>query len=223
MDLVRRDIFQHGLYEFKTANGKTRQIRVSNLPAPVVLQGPWDVKFAPGLGAPEKVVFDPLVSWSSRSEPGVKYFSGAASYQKTFDFKPVTMSDPQIKPVITLDLGKVAVIAEVRLNGRDIGILWKPPYRVEITDVIKSGQNTLDIRVVNLPINRMLGDELLSEDSDRNANGTLKQWPQWLQDGKPSPTGRITFTSWRLWKKDEPLQDSGLLGPVTVGTSARIN
>jgi len=115
------------------------------------------------------------------------------------------------------------VIAEVRLNGRDIGILWKPPYRVEITDVIKSGQNTLDIRVVNLPINRMLGDELLSEDSDRNANGTLKQWPQWLQDGKPSPTGRITFTSWRLWKKDEPLQDSGLLGPVTVGTSARIN
>ncbi len=77
--------------------------------------------------------------------------------------------------------------------------------------------------MVNLPINRMLGDELLPEDSERNGDGTLKKWPQWLQDGKPSPSGRFTFTSWRLWKKDEPLQESGLLGPVTVRTRTRID
>jgi hypothetical protein len=80
----------------------------------------------------------------------------------------------------------------------------------------------LEVRVVNLPINRMLGDELLPEDSERNANGTLKGWPQWLLDGKPSPTGRFTFTSWRLWKTGAPLQESGLLGPVTVRASAKI-
>jgi len=117
-----------------------------------------------------------------------------------------------------LDLGKVAVMAEVKLNGKDLGILWKPPYRVDITDAVKSGENILEIKVVNLCVNRMIGDELLPEDSERNDNGTLKKWPQWLEDGKPSPTGRFTFTSWRLWKKDQPLQESGLLGPVTIQT-----
>ena len=223
MDLVGREVFEKGLYEFTTANGKTRRVSVADLPAPMVLEGPWEVKFAPGLGAPEKAVFDNLLSWSEHPEPGVKYFSGAAVYRKTFDFTPAGMSDPLQKPIVTLDLGRVAVIAEVSLNGKELGILWKPPYRVEVTEAIKSGQNVLEIRVVNLPINRMIGDEWLPEDSDRNGNGTLKQWPQWLQDGKPSPTGRFTFTSWRLWKKDEPLRESGLLGPVTVGTSVRIH
>jgi hypothetical protein len=62
----------------------------------------------------------------------------------------------------------------------------------------------------------MIGDEQLPEDSSRNPNGTLKEWPQWLQEGQPSPTGRSTFTSWRLWKKDSALQESGLIGPVTL-------
>ncbi len=69
----------------------------------------------------------------------------------------------------------------------------------------------------------MIGDEQLPEDSDRHANGTLKAWPQWVNEGKPSPTGRYTFTSWRLWKKDSPLQTSGLLGPVTVQTVRQVS
>ncbi|MBN2163785.1 MAG: hypothetical protein JXR25_14970 [Pontiellaceae bacterium] len=222
MDLVRREVFQKGLYEITTADGRTRRVNVTDLPVPVVLDGAWEVKFAPGLGAPENVVFDHLMSWSQHTEPGVKYFSGAALYRKPFDFTPAAISDPQQKKIVTLDLGNVAVMAEVRLNGKDLGILWKRPYRLDITDAIKAGRNDLEVRVVNLPINRMIGDEWLGEDSDRHGNGTLKQWPQWLQDGKPSPTGRLTFTSWRLWKKDEPLQESGLLGPVTVSTSIRI-
>ena len=70
--------------------------------------------------------------------------------------------------------------------------------------------------MVNLWINRQIGDEQLPEDSDRKPNGTLKSWPAWLAEGKPSPTGRYTFTSWRLWKKGDPLVESGLLGPVTL-------
>ena len=121
-----------------------------------------------------------------------------------------------------LDLGKVAVMAEVRLNGKDLGIAWKTPYRVDATEALKPGENILEMKVVNLWINRQIGDEQLPEDCDRNANGTLKRWPTWLQEGKPSPTGRYTFSSWKLWKKGDPLQESGLLGPVTLQQAVRI-
>src|SRR5450759_1793565 len=221
-DLVGREISQKGIYEIKTADGKTRQVTISDLPEPVEIKGPWEVKFAPGWGAPEKVVLDNLVSWSEHSDNGVKYFSGAATYRKAFDFAPLPMSDPLLKPAVYLDLGKVAVMAGVKLNGKDLGVLWKLPYRVDISDAVKAGENVLEVRVVNLLINRMIGDELLPEDSERKDDGTLKKWPQWLQDGKPSPTGRFTFTSWRLWKKNSPLQESGLLGPVIIVRTDRI-
>jgi hypothetical protein len=71
-------------------------------------------------------------------------------------------------------------------------------------------------------INRLIGDEQLPEDSDRNPDGTLKSWPQWLTDGKASPTGRYTFTSWRLWKKNAALVPSGLLGPVTIRSAQQM-
>ena len=176
------------------------------------LASPWEVTFDPKWGGPEKpVTFDKLEDWSKRPEPGIRYYSGTAVYRTTFQSK---VGNPKSK--IVLDLGKVAIMAEVRLNGRDLGILWKPPFRVDVTDALKPGENTLELRVVNLWINRQIGDEQLPEDSDRNPSGNLKSWPQWLQDGKPSPTGRYTFTSWRLWKKDDPLAESGLLGPVTL-------
>jgi hypothetical protein len=107
-------------------------------------------------------------------------------------------------------------MAEVTLNHQPLGILWKPPFRVDVTEALKTGDNVLEIKVVNLWINRMIGDEQLPEDSERNGDGTLKSWPQWVNEGKPSPTGRKTFTSWRLWKKDSPLVESGLIGPVSL-------
>jgi hypothetical protein len=110
-------------------------------------------------------------------------------------------------------------MADVTLNGKLLGILWKPPFRVDVTEALRPGENTLELRVVNLWINRMIGDEQLPEDSDRNPSGNLKSWPSWLAEGKPSPAGRYTFTSWRLWKKDDPLVESGLLGPVEVVVS----
>jgi hypothetical protein len=111
-------------------------------------------------------------------------------------------------------------MAAVGLNGKDLGVLWKPPYRVDVTEALKPGDNAIEIRVTNLWVNRMIGDEDLPEDSERNADGTLKAWPQWVLDGKPSPTGRFTFTTWRLWKKSDALVASGLLGPVTLRVAA---
>jgi hypothetical protein len=222
LDPVTREIAQRGGYVIRTADGQTLTLDLSKLPAPVEIVGPWDVGFAPGWGAPAKITLDHLVSWSEHADGGVKYFSGSATYRKSFAYTPAPPFPPGVATRVWLDLGKVAVMAAVKLNGRDLGILWKPPYRVDITETIKAGGNLLEVRVVNLPINRMLGDELLPEDSERNGDGTLKKWPQWLLDGKPSPGGRFTFTSWRLWKKDEPLQESGLLGPVSVSTVAKI-
>ena len=117
---------------------------------------------------------------------------------------------------MVLDLGKVAVMAEVKLNGKNLGTCWKSPYMVDITNVIKAGENQLEIKVVNLWINRQIGDENLKDDTDRNPDGTLKSWPDWVLNGKSSPTGRFSFTSWRLWKKNDKLVESGLLGPVSI-------
>ena len=173
----------------------------------------------PRAGAPERVTLEKLISWSEHAYPGVKYFSGMATYRKTIDLpRELFGTDRRLY----LELGDVQVMARVKLNGRDLGVLWKPPYRVEITDAAKPGENRLEIGVVNLWPNRMIGDEQLPEDSDRNPNGTLKAWPKWVLEGKPSPTGRYTFTTWRLWKKGDALLESGLIGPVRILTAKTI-
>jgi hypothetical protein len=227
--LIRRDTkgrsrleaFQPGAYELTTASGQTRTVEVAPVPAAVALSGPWEVRFDPKWGGPESVTFGHLEDWSKRCEDGIKYYSGSAVYRKTFTWKPERHA-AGASPLEYLDLGKVAVMAEVKLNGRDLGILWKPPFRLDVTGALKSGRNQLEVKVVNLWINRLIGDEQLPEDSERNANGTLKQWPAWVNEGKPSPTGRFTFTSWRLWKKNDALVPSGLLGPVQVVTAKSI-
>ncbi len=184
------------------------------------ISGPWEVQFDPewyygrdGARVTSnacKVVFERLEDWTKRPEDGIRYFSGKAVYSKAFDWPRASVRGP-----LYLDLGAVKDLAGVRLNGRDLGVLWKRPCRVEITEVLRQGENTLEVEVVNLWLNRMIGDERLAEDSERK-KGELVVWPQWLKDGKPSPSGRRTFTTWRLCAQDDPLLESGLLGPVTI-------
>ncbi|BCM89816.1 hypothetical protein IAD21_01664 [Abditibacteriota bacterium] len=209
-----------GRYEIRSASGRKATFNIpSQLPAQTI-SGPWQVRFAPGGGAPAQVQFDQLLSWSDHPDPGVKYYSGPATYAKTITLTPAQLAKGKR---LYLDLGDVQVMARVALNGRDLGILWKTPYRMDISTTARAGTNTLEITVVNLWVNRLIGDEQLPEDSDRNPNGTLRSWPQWVLDNQPSPTGRQTFSSWRLWRKNDPLQPSGLLGPVTLTEVTRQN
>jgi len=214
------EAWQPGRYELKTASGRTMRCEMPALPQPGEITGSWDLRFPPNAGAPEQVTLEKLSSWSEHPSPGVQYFSGTATYTKTISLPPEMLGENRH---LYLDLGKVQVAAQVKVNGKDLGILWKPPYRVEVTDAVKAGENTFAICVTNLWINRMIGDEKMPEDSARNANGTLKEWPAWVQEGKTSPTGRYTFTSWRLWKAGDPLQESGLIGPVTLRAAERVN
>lgn len=219
IDLSRNEIREAGTYVIGTVDGKSRTLEVPPGPEPLPVHGGWSLRFPAGWGAPPEIKLDELVSWKDRPENGVKYFSGTATYYHTLNVPLGWVGEGR---KLFLDLGRVCVMAKVILNGHDLGILWKPPYRVDVTAVAKAGDNALEISVVNLWPNRLIGDERLTEDSDRKPDGTLKTWPQWLLDGQPSPAGRFTFSSWRLWKKDEPLQDSGLLGPVTLQTVATI-
>lgn len=176
------------------------------------ITGPWEVSFDPTWGGPaQPVTFDKLQDWSKHQDAGIKYYSGHATYRKVF-----SCQSPVVSLRTYLDLGKVQIMADVTLNGKPLGILWKPPYRMEVTDSLKDGENTLELKIVNLWINRLIGDMQLPEDSERDPKGALKSWPQWLQEGKPNPTGRFTFGTWNLYQKNEPLIESGLLGPVKL-------
>jgi hypothetical protein len=213
---LRAEVCQPGHYEVTSLRGARAEFSVAATPPALEITGPWKVEFTPGMGAPAETVLDRLISWSEHAEPGIKYFSGVATYTKTVHIPREMLANNRR---LYLDLGKVAVIAEVRWNGKAPIILWKPPFRADVTRNAKVGDNQLEVRVVNLWPNRMIGDEQLPEDSDRNPDGTLKRWPPWLQEGKPSPTGRYTFTTWRLWKKNDALLESGLLGPVRLQTA----
>jgi hypothetical protein len=201
-----------GKVEVTTASGKILQAKVSSVPAPLEISGAWDLSFPPNWGAPPQVTLPALMSWTDSADKGVKYFSGTATYTKEME---IPAKDLGAGHTVWLDLGRVKNLAEVSLNGKPLGILWKPPFRVEVTGAAQPGKNKLEVKVTNLWPNRLIGDEQLP--SDREWEGKrLKEWPQWVLDGKPSPTGRFTFTTWHHWTKDEPLLESGLLGPVKI-------
>ncbi|MEW6073865.1 MAG: glycosyl hydrolase [Planctomycetota bacterium] len=208
-----------GRYTLALASGTERELVVPGLPAPRTVEGPWQVRFPAGSGAPAEIVLERLISLAESADPGVRYFSGAASYATTIEV-PAEMLASERR--LHLDLGRVEVMAGVTLNGRRLGTWWKLPFRVDITAAARAGTNALEVTVVNLWPNRMIGDEVLPEDSDRNPDGTLRSWPAWLQAGEPSPTGRFTFTTWRLWAKDAALLPSGLIGPVTLECTALV-
>jgi len=149
----------------------------------------WDVSFDATMGAPAQVRFEKLEDWTQRPDAGLKYYSGIAAYRTTFDLDAA--ADSGGKSRIYLDLGRVQVMARVRVNGVDCGVVWTAPWRVDISRAIKATSNTLEIEVANLWPNRMIGDAA-------------------------SPDKPFTQTTYRPYKAADPLLPSGLLGPVRL-------
>ena len=211
------------------ASRRTRQEIVHERP----LTGGWEVTFPSGWGAPEKLHLDSLCSWTDAPDDGVRYFSGTANYRYRIENGEWRIENGNR---IILDLGEVREFAEVTVNGVAYPILWKPPFRVDITDAICQPPTTnhqlpttsyhlpttnyqldISIRVTNLWPNRLIGDEHLPPDREwKPGRKSLKEIPEWVKRGERSPTGRFTFTTWHHWTKDDKLIPSGLLGPVVL-------
>lgn len=191
------------------------------------VNGPWIVTFDEQKGNPNNpttfpnpTVFASLEDWSLSDENGIKYFSGRATYQKDLDISEQTLLS---NSKIYLNLGRVEVIASVKINGEEVATLWKPPFRTDVTSYLVAGTNSLEVSVVNVWHNRLVGDEQLPQDSQwrdevvmDNHYRVLVDWPDWLLEGNPSPTGRRTFSTVRYHSPDEVLIPSGLLGPVIL-------
>jgi hypothetical protein len=169
------------------------------------LSGAWDVAFDPKWGGPERIAFDTLQEWTARPEPGVKYYSGIATYRKTLNMIRV----PEGKTY--LDLGVVHDMARVKLNGEDLGVVWCAPWRIDVTGAIKAGENQLEIEVVNRWANRMIGDK-----QPADANARTVECPPGFLGGKKIPAGRYTFCTDDPYDSNSPLAPSGLLGPVQI-------
>lgn len=211
--------FEAGEYSFERAQGNAWKTTVPALPAPIAVGGPWTLSFPPNLGAPAGVTLPKLISWTDHEDPGVKYFSGSAEYRTSFEVPAAAVGANRL---LTLDLGNVKCFAEVTLNGKKLAVLWKAPFAVDVSKIAQPGTNELSVRVTNLWVNRLVGDEQLPDDSEWNGR-VLKGWPKWLTDGSPRPSqGRVGFTTWKHFSKESPVLESGLLGPVVIRPGVRV-
>jgi hypothetical protein len=153
------------------------------------ISGPWDLTFQPDRGAPARITVDTLESWSNNPDPGVKYFSGTGTYTMNIEAPDNWFNTGD---ELWLDLGEVKNLAEVLVNGKSLGVVWKKPFRVNASEVLKPGANKLEVKVTNLWVNRLIGDQ------------------------QPGITKKYTYTTQAFYKADSPLLTAGLLGPVKI-------
>ena len=176
---------------FAEPSGKTSETVEKPAETPILeIDAPWKVSFQTGRGAPAEATFDRLQSYTENADRGIQYFSGEATYTQTISIAENAW--PKGARVV-LDLGEVKNLAEVSVNGTPLGVVWKKPFRVDVTEALKPGSNDLAIKVVNLWVNRLIGDQ------------------------QPDMPQKVTFTAFPFYKADAPLQPSGLLGPVRLG------
>ena len=207
------EFFPHESF-FVTFSGNEASLaskeKQSNFPAfseVKTITGAWNVSFNTKFGGPENIEFAELQDWTKHEMRGIKYYSGIATYKKVFELEELT------KKPYYIDLGVVNDIARVKLNGKDMGVVWCAPWRIDISDALKQGTNELEIEVANRWVNRLLGDR---QEPDRNVR-TVK-FENGLMGGQEFKTGRYTFTtkqSMSAFMFSEPLS-SGLLGPVSI-------
>lgn len=176
-----------------------------SIPAPEVrtlatLATGWTLDFPAGSGAPAHIAMPTLTSWSDDPRDDVRFFSGTATYTNSIT---VPSAWPASGRRILLDLGTVHELAEVLVNGRSMGIAWKAPYSIDVTDALHAGANSVAIRVTNLWPNRLIGDA---------RQGTTAPHT-WTAAAIPGPTGPFSRMG---WSATSPLLPAGLLGPVTL-------
>jgi hypothetical protein len=173
----------------EAAAAPSRTLRVPVETTLATVEGPWEVAFQPNRGAPAGIRLDTLISWSDSPDAGVKYFSGTGTYTKTIQ-APADWFQSGAR--LWLDLGAVKNLAQVSVNGRPLGVLWKTPFRADITAALKPGGNAVEIKVTNLWVNRLIGDR------------------------QPGISRKYTYTTQPFYQADSPLLPSGLLGPVEI-------
>ena len=174
-----------------------------NIPEPRVVkqqlvEGRWDVTFQAGRGAPERVVFDPLCDWTTHADAGVRHFSGTARYTKT-----ITLTDAPTKSV-RLQLGAVSALAQVRVNGKDCGVVWTAPWCVEIGPALKVGDNVIEIDVTNTWVNRLIGDAGVEPEARITKSNMAFE------------KGKRTLKVYQGFASEDALMPSGLVGPVVL-------
>lgn len=196
-DGLRFTVWENGTYVAELKNGGRAEVVVNDTVAPEVVPASWRVNFQEQRGAPAGHFSFGLESWTDRPEVGIKFFSGTATYEQGVNVSRAHLAKGRR---VYLDLGEVCYLAEVFVNDQPLGVLWKPPYRVDITKVAQPGANKVVIKVTNVWKNRLLGDLKLPE------------------------AERLTWTLYPFYhdEPDAPLMKSGLLGPVRVMSSGSI-
>lgn len=184
-------VFSKSISENASGKGERNYLKYEDV---MDLSDSWQVSFDKEWGGPGEVHFEKLSNWIDSQDDGIKYYSGTATYRKEFDLGDAKISRKGER--LFLDLGDVRSVAVVRLNGKDLGVLWCNPWRVDVTDCIKDSGNVLEIDVVNLWANRVIGDLNLPAEK------------------------RFTKTHdafrFDMLRGSTPLIDSGLLGPVKI-------
>lgn len=208
----------NGEYAIKMSNASERKVMVRDIPDPHLITSSWQVTFRQENGFAGELTFPELTDWKDHPDERVNYYSGTATYRTTFDFTP----GKDFK--YYLDLGEVDIVSEVTLNGQNLGVQWMKPFRVDITEALKAGENQLEIEVTNLWSNRLIGEERYPKQDGgyqleryRNGNGVKLKMPAWYVNNEPVPPGpRTTFTTSDFYDADDALFPSGLKGPVKI-------
>ena len=194
-DEVRVTTSRNGPCQLHCSDGRRIQVEFPLLPPAIELTEPWTVRFLSGLGAPDSITMPQLSSWTDHENQFIQYYSGIARYETTFRLPDSWMEQGR---GVRLDLGRLWAVGRVRLNGQSLGVLWRPPYRVDVTGAVRPGDNQLEVDVANTWSNRLIGDAQLPEEK------------RFCQTNVTS-----SGTPGRPWKQI-PLHESGLLGPVQL-------
>ena len=214
---IEAEFFAPGKYRVNYSDGASQEMTVA-LPEPLALGGDWDIRFPLTAAKQVKSLQSALFSWPQSDDPDIRYFSGTAVYSKTFALPAGYRAEGQ---KLYLDLGGVQKIASVSVNGKPCPDLWKSPYKVEITGLVTTGSNRIEIKVTNALSNRLIGDAHLPPDLfyQPDQKHDLTGLPTWLDGSVNRESERQTFTTRVFFDKNDPLQPSGLLGPITVSAT----